>query len=619
MSRARIRLLLAAALVSLNLFVLAGPIHAQGDTVSGNLLMLQKIALSPTAVAVITLADRSPAGAGTSLASSALTAQPATTPSRSSSTRSIINTKHAYTIYASIIDGTTEYQSLQPVPVITGGPVDGLVVQVGTPAYQNPGQITGTIALPSGTTTSTTAVAYAAILDATTGRLVSRQVIPSPATFPAPFTVSYDQALVNPDDLYVAAAGVIDGTTWYQSKSTTPITPDAKFDLTVAKTGTIPGPGASGSPVASGTPGASASGTPGASETPAATKTPKPTPTEAPTATPTEAPTATPTASPTQAPTEAPSASPTVAPSATVPPSGSASPGESASPAPVTVTGSVSYKDPWTLTDQAVLTINVVQIDPNGPKVVPVGQTRMDNPGQQPIKFSVTLDPALLVTTNDAFLYATLIDGKEAWTSAQGIKVATNGNPTENVDVPLTFRPDLVEGNVTGAFLDLPNDISSEAWAAVALLNKADGTVLGFQSGPLYAGSGAFPFEVPFLIANVDPNADYVAIGTVFDGPRQFTSQAEPVITKGNPYQNVILHGVQTAGPSAAPSAAASASAQATAIPTAAAATATAHPAPTASPTSSSGSGGGLDPLLIAGVAALVIVGLIVVLVVARR
>jgi hypothetical protein len=241
----------------------------------------------------------------------------------------------------------------------------------------------------------------------------------------------------------------------------------------------------------------------------------------------------------------------------------------------------------------------------------------MDNPGQQPIKFSVTLDPALLVTTNDAFLYATLVDGKEAWTSTAGIKVATNGNPTENVDVPLTFRPDVIEGDVTGAFLDLPNDLSSEAWAAVALLNKADGTVLGFQSGPLYAGSGAFPFEVPFLIANVDPNADYVAIGNVFDASRQFVSQAEPVITKGNPYQNVILHGVQVAGPSAAPTASVPASAEATAA--ASAATASAHPVPTATPTSSSGSGGGLDPLLIAGIAGLVVIGLIVVVAVMRR
>ena len=75
---------------------------------------------------------------------------------------------------------------------------------------------------------------------------------------------------------------------------------------------------------------------------------------------------------------------------------------------------------------------------------------------------------------------------------------------------------------------------------------------------------------------------DYVAIGNVFDASRQFLSQAEPVITKGNPYQNVILHGVQVAGPSAAPTASVPASADGRRGDRAA--TSTAHPVPTATP-----------------------------------
>ena len=195
MSRKRIRLLLVAALVSLNLFVLAGPLHAQGDTVSGNLQIAEGTTLSRNAVAVVTLTDRSKDGAGTIIGQQRIDGATGTDAFSVQYDPTIINTKHAYSIYASIIDGANEYQNLTPIPVITGGPVDGLAVPVESPAYQVPAQITGTIALPTGVTTSDTAIAYAAILDQTTGRLVSRDVIVSPTTYPAPFTVGFDAAL----------------------------------------------------------------------------------------------------------------------------------------------------------------------------------------------------------------------------------------------------------------------------------------------------------------------------------------------------------------------------------------------------------------------------------------
>ena len=90
----------------------------------------------------------------------------------------------------------------------------------------------------------------------TTGRLVSRDVICRPTTYPAPFTVGFDAALINPADTYVAAAAVIDGATLYQTKSTTPVTPGATFDLVTGQSSTtIPIPGASASPGASETAG----------------------------------------------------------------------------------------------------------------------------------------------------------------------------------------------------------------------------------------------------------------------------------------------------------------------------------------------------------------------------
>jgi uncharacterized lipoprotein YbaY len=642
--------------VLVNLMLLAGPLHAASNAVTGNLQFKEKVALSPSAVAIITLADRNKdATAGTIIGQQRIDGATGNDAFSVPFDPAIINTKHAYTIYASLIDGGKSWQSLLPIPVITGGPTDGLVVPLGTPTAQTPAQITGTIATPPDVTVSPAAVAYATIINATTGRLVNRQVIPPPTTFPIPFTVPFDAALFNPENTYVAAAGIIDGTTLYQTAAPTPIDPNAPapLALTVAKTSTvIPGP-ATPTPEVTATPEATPTATPTPAETPTATptpvvtvppgetptptpkptKTPKPTatPTETPSPTPTETPSPTPTASPTPTPTPTPTASPSPTPTAspsptpTPTPAGTASAAPSGSvaptaePTPITVTGSATYKEPYQLSNDAVFEVAVVQVDPNGPTVVAVGHYQKKNPGQQPLAFSVPLDPALLVATSDTWLYATLVDGTNAWTSAAPVPVATNGAPISDVQVPLTFRPDLIEGEVTGAITGLPSDIGLDAWAMAFVLDQSDGTVLGLQSGAIL-GSTFVPFSVPFLIENLDPTKTYVAGATVFDDTRTFRSEAGvPVITNGNPYSGINLAVIEI-NPSPSPTATPAATPAPTAPPTAAPTTApTTAPAPSATPGSSTGGGGGIDPLVLAGVLALAVIGVIVVAVVLRR
>ena len=283
------------------------------------------------------------------------------------------------------------------------------------------------------------------------------------------------------------------------------------------------------------------------------------------------------------------------------------------------MTGQVTYKEPATLSPAAVLTIVVVQVDPNGPTVVNVGELRIDNPGQQPIAFSVPLDPALLVPTSDATLYATLVDGTNAWTTEGGVKVATNGAPTTDVQVPLIYRPDLIEGEVTGAVTNLPSDISLSAWGEAVILNQSDGSVLGLQTGAIH-GSTLVPFEVPFLVENVDPTQTYVIVAAVFDNTRTFRSESGVQVITNGTFSGVVLPMIEV-NPSPTPSIAASPTAAAS---TAASATATAAhsaaPVATASPTTPSNTtGGGVDPLLIAGLLGIIVVGAIVVAIVVRR
>ena len=64
------------------------------------------------------------------------------------------------------------------------------------------------------------------------------------------------------------------------------------------------------------------------------------------------------------------------------------------------------------------------------------------------------------------------------------------------------------------------------------------------------------PFTVPYDPTAIDPNADYVARGSVWDGSTLSATEAGvPVITKDNARPNVILTvtAVPTPSPTAAP------------------------------------------------------------------
>jgi len=570
----------------------ASPVAAQTDVVTGTLVMRTREALSPTAVAVITLVDRSKDGSGTIIGQQRIDAPPpAAIPFSVPYDTSAVNDKHSYMISASVVDGTNEWQNPTPVPTITGGPTEGLTVELVAPDYANPASVTGTITLPADVVLTPAAVAYAAVVNTTSGRIVVRQVIPSPTTFPIPYTVAYDADLVDPEAQYAVAAAVIDGAVLYQTETATPLAPGAVLDLAVVQRDQeIPGP-ASPAPSLEPTPTTALTlpptspSAPAESATPKPTKTPKPTPTT-PAATPTAAATGTP--APTAPPTAPPPA--TATPAVTEPPAVTPTP-PTAAPAtsnPTSVTGTLVYREHIQLTDVAVAEIAVVQVVGRNHTVVVVGRQTIKNPGQVPIAFDVALDQSVLDTSVDTELWALITDGDNAWTTAEGVAVATNGAPSQNVLVPLTFRPDLMEGVVTGTVTGAGTDLSPDAISVTWLLDSTTLAIVGFDSS-LASGLDPIPFSVPFSVADLDRTQAYEIQAFVYDGPNTWTTnEGIPVITNGNPLSDIVATVSQitpfpsaTPGPSLAPSP---------------------SPAPTTPPATG---GGGIDPLwiLLIGVA----------------
>jgi uncharacterized lipoprotein YbaY len=229
-----------------------------------------------------------------------------------------------------------------------------------------------------------------------------------------------------------------------------------------------------------------------------------------------------------------------------------------------------------------VAEIVVVQVVGRDNTVVVVGRQTIKNPGPVPISFNVTLDQTILDTTVDTQLWALITDGDNACTTAEGVAVATNGAPSQGVLVPLTFRPDLMEGVVTGTITGAGTDLSPDALSVTWLLDSTTLAIVGFDTS-LASGLDPIPFSVPFSVADLDRTQAYEIQAFVYDGPNTWTtSQGVPVITNGAPISDVAVTVEQiTPFPSATPGASVA-------------------PTPAPSPTApSTGGGGGLDPLWI--------------------
>ena len=115
-------------------------------TVTGTITIREKATLSPNAVAFISIvgqqADPSAGGiVGFQRIDGATAPVQFSVPYDTTQ----IDPKQSYALFASIVDGSTAYQSFEPVPVITGGPTSGVDVVVTNAPPSVPGAVTGTI------------------------------------------------------------------------------------------------------------------------------------------------------------------------------------------------------------------------------------------------------------------------------------------------------------------------------------------------------------------------------------------------------------------------------------------------------------------------------------------
>ena len=323
-----------ALVVAMLSVIVTIPVSAATEFVSGTLTFTQKLSLSGKAVAIITVVDQAAApDAGAVIGQQRIDGVAAVpVPFSVPYDPARVNAKHAYGLYATIVDGSKTWQNPQGIAVLTGGPtsgIDALLTAVPAPAAT----ITGTITESERTTLSSSAVVIAALIKQETGTLVSRQVQPISGQTPVSFTIGFDPSVIDPDATYVVKGGIVDGGTVWENRQGVP----AITGGTAASTVTLPvtrAPAPIPAPTPAPTEAPSASAAPSGSAAPSAHRRPdreaerdaqaerhsrrrrpsrpprrrrrrarpprrRPTPTPTATATPTPTPTPTPTATPT--------------------------------------------------------------------------------------------------------------------------------------------------------------------------------------------------------------------------------------------------------------------------------------------------------------------------------
>ncbi len=616
MRRLRIRPAIAA-LISICLLVpfFAAATLGHVEDLTGSIILPSDAELSEEAVTVVTVADRSPDGGGTIIAQQRIDG-PATgevafaVPYDTDE----INNKHAYSINATAIDGDRAWQNPLPVPVITGGPTEDVEVELIEPQLVNPALLTGTIALPDDLELTEEAVAYAIVVNGLTGRLVAWQVIPSPTELPVPFTIAYDPTLIDPEASYLAVGAVVDAGALWQSKNPLTLGPDVAVELTVAPTEQVipgqetpqptaeptpdvtpevtpeptPEPTPEGTPEVTPEPTPEVTPAPGDTPVPTPEATPAPTPeiTPEPTAEPTPEVTPEPTAEPTSEPTPSPSPTPTPAPTLGTP-----------GPVPGSVTGTLVYREPVELTAEARARVVVVQVLDGQTEIL--GSQILDSPGSSPIAFDVPISD-LLDPNEPAYLYATIVDGENAWMPRRGVRVATLGAPSTDVEVLMQYRPDLLEGEVSGTIAGAGPELTELAWASTFVLDAASNLILAY-SGSLVGPENPIPYSVPFPIEDLNPDSAYEVQGSVEDGALTWTTtDGVLVINNGAPFTDVVIT-VTADQPAATPTPAP-----------------TPVPTPAATPAPDEG-GTNLDFVQILAILGLAVIGGVVVLAVIRR
>jgi uncharacterized lipoprotein YbaY len=165
----------------------------------------------------------------------------------------------------------------------------------------------------------------------------------------------------------------------------------------------------------------------------------------------------------------------------------------------------------------------------------------INEPAQVPVPFALDYSHVAIDQDVTYTLQATIVDGDRTWVTTTGTPVITKGNPTSGLTLALTYRADVLKGDVTGSISGVDIELGNEAFSAAVLLDLATDTTVGIDVH-LQPGQTPIRFAIPFDPAKIDSATDYVVGAAIIDEPSRWENrEGVPVITKGNPISDVTV------------------------------------------------------------------------------
>ena len=170
-----------------------------------------------------------------------------------------------------------------------------------------------------------------------------------------------------------------------------------------------------------------------------------------------------------------------------------------------------------------------------------VASEMIDDPAKVPVPFVLDYSHVAIDKDVTYTLQATIVDGDRTWVTTTGTPVITKGNPTSGLTLALTYRADVLKGDVTGSISGVDIQLGTEAFSAAVLLDLATDTTVGIDVH-LQPGQTPIRFAIPFDPAKIDATTDYVVGAALIDDPSRWENrEGVPVITKGNPVSDVTV------------------------------------------------------------------------------
>ncbi len=224
--------------------------------------------------------------------------------------------------------------------------------------------------------------------------------------------------------------------------------------------------------------------------------------------------------------------------------------GEGAAPSGSAVTGTVNKLDFRALTPAAVLEVTIQDVTLADAPAKIVGTQTIENPGQLPVNFSVSYNPADIQESRRYSLRATIKeDGQLIYTSTQLYPVITQGKPTSGIEIMVQPVPSAPAPAPTAAVTGTVNKLDRSALPTTAVvevtvqdvsLADAPAKVIGTQT---IENPGQVPinFSVSYNPADIQDNHRYSVRATIKDGGKLiYTSTTViPVITMGAPTSGI--------------------------------------------------------------------------------